>query len=190
MADEYMKASSIQLDANFTEGYNTQKRSEYEQRVLSENSDIQESTAKQALNNNLYENLFFKVSVLSQVKLLFNTNQEFDRTFLLAETALSTVKHQPMELTLGESPFNSNSRIGTENLSNIPKVAPISTAEPAPSQEATDDQGSSEESTGQQQPQTKNPDSAPEGDSSSAPLNTVEDAEIVIPKDVEDFFAD
>ena len=180
VASQMMKASEIFLNSKSNVGYDLERRSQYEQRVLAQNSHHPTALIKTALTNNLFENLFFKIKVLTTKEGLFGNNPQISYELELAQRAFEGLKYNEVNLRLGKSPFNFDIDIGFKDLRNI----------------STIDKSDIQTSTPQREVQRTEPTPTPDkvekvddGNSSTAPLNSGP-APIIVPKAVEDFFSE
>ena len=103
-----MKASSIFLDVNSTVGIDTQKRKSFETNSYKINTQYSKNENQIALNNNLYENLYFLLEVLEAKQTVLGLNNKENRNYQAALRAIASVTYKNNDFSIGLSPYHSD----------------------------------------------------------------------------------
>ena len=100
-----MKDSSIFLDNSVLD---KQKRASFESHSFKANSHYSRHEVQVALNNNLYENLYFLIEVLEAKERVLGLSKQEIRNLNTAYTAIANLSYTDDSFSIGLSPFHSD----------------------------------------------------------------------------------
>jgi|GEM_PF-5845551 len=103
-----MNDSSIFLDASSSTGIHAQRRSFFETQSFKINSQHSKHEVQAALNNNLYENLYFLIEVLEAKQRVSGLSNKESRNHQAALKAIASVTYSNDSFSVGLSPFYSD----------------------------------------------------------------------------------